>query len=254
MLRVDPIEKYLFLEGIFLRYGYDFRGYSEASMTRRLVQVLTKNKEQSLLTVLANALSSKDYFREILPLLTINTTEFFRDPLFFKAIRENVLPVLASYPSLRVWVAGCSTGEEVISVAILLQEAGLLNRSVIYATDINPLVLTQAKQGIFPIDSLKTFAKNYSIASGLHAPTQYYFADYGAAKFDPELLENVVFSEHNLVTDSGFVEAHLILCRNVMIYFSKATQNRVFQLFTESLIDKGFLERIFITLTGGISL
>lgn len=241
MKNVDPIESHLFLNGILLRYGYDFRSYSEASLHRRLSAILLKTNQESLLDVLKEALKSSDYFRNILPLLTIGTTEFFRDPSFFKSLKEEVLPVLASYPRLRIWIAGCSTGEELISLCILLKESNLLSRSTIYATDINPVVLAKAKSGIYPLEALKTFAKNYAQSGGEHIPTEYYSSDYGLVKFDQELLQNVVFSEHNLATDSAFTEAHLILCRNVIIYFNRELQNRVLNLFSASLIKKGFL-------------
>lgn len=240
-MKVDPIESHLFLSGILMRYGYDFRGYSEASLHRRMSAVLTKTGKESLLDVLKDILRSPEVFRSVLPLLTIGTTEFFRDPAFFKALKEEVFPVLASYPRLRIWIAGCSTGEEVISLSILLKEASLLGRSTIYATDINPVVLAKAKSGIYPLESLKTFAKNYAQAGGKHIPTEYYSSDYGLVKFNPELIRNVVFSEHNLATDSNFTEAHLILCRNVIIYFNKDLQGRVLGLFASSLIKKGFL-------------
>ena len=229
------------MEGLLMRYGYDFRSYSEVSINRRLLVILAKKNTNSLLDILREAIHSPEYFRSILPMLTINTTEFFRDPGFFRSLREEVFPVLASYARPRIWIAGCSTGEEVFSLCILLKEADLLGRSTIYATDISPEVIAKAKAGIYHLESLKTFAKNYSQASGLEAPASYYNSEYGLVKFDPELIKNVVFSEHNLVTDSNFTEAHLILCRNVLIYFNKDLQNRVLNLFSECLVTKGFL-------------
>lgn len=241
MTHIDPVERHLFLEGIFLRYGHDFRQYSGASLDRRLAAIMEAHKSSSLLKVLQDVLRSAESFRKILPLLTINTTEFFRDPLFFKALRETVLPVLKTYPSLRIWSAGCSTGEELVSLAILLEEANLLSRTTIYATDINPVVLKQARDGIYDAKSISSFNKNYVAASGLRTPSDYYSAEYGLVRFNPSLLQNVVFSEHNLATDSVFMEAHLILCRNVMIYFSKELQERVLKLFLETLVHRGFL-------------
>jgi chemotaxis protein methyltransferase CheR len=238
---IDPVQRHLFLEGIFLRYGYDFRQYSEASLNRRLGAILSARGEGNLIDILNTVLKSADAFHEVLPMLTINTTEFFRDPVFFRSLRENVLPVLKTYPSLRIWSAGCSTGEEVISLSILLSEAGLLERSVIYATDVSPAMIRRAKQGIFDFQAMQSFAKNYTLASGLKSPADYYTADYDLVKFDPKLLENVVFSPHNLATDEVFVEAHLILCRNVLIYFTRDLQNRVFRLFQRSLAMNGFL-------------
>lgn len=241
MIEIDPVERHLFLEGIFLRYGYDFRQYSEASLSRRLNDVLFRQNQTSLIEVLKGVLESPAFFREILPLLTIGTTEFFRDPLFFRSIRQLVFPLLRTYPTLKVWNAGCSTGEEVLSLAIALQEEGLYDRTTIYATDINPKVLKQAREGIYDLHALDTFTRNYTLAGGLRTPSEYYTADYGLVRFDPNLRRNVVYSEHNLVTDSVFCEAHLILCRNVIIYFNRELQQRVFRLFNESLAYRGFL-------------
>lgn len=241
VIEVDPVERHLFLEGVFLRYGYDFRQYSEASLTRRLSDILFRYNQISLIEILKQVLTSPDFFREILPYLTIGTTEFFRDPLFFRTLREQVFPILKTYPTVKIWNAGCSTGEEVLSMAIALKEEGLYDRSTIYATDINPKVLKQAREGIYDLHSLETFTKNYTIAGGKCSPSEYFTADYGLARFDPDLRRNVVFSEHNLVTDSVFCEAHLILCRNVIIYFNRELQQRVFRLFFNSLAYRGFL-------------
>jgi len=238
---IDPVERHLFLEGIFLKYGHDFRQYSGASLDRRLDSLLDRFSTESLLPVLHQVLESPAKFRDILPQLTVNTTEFFRDPFFFKALREKIFPVLKTYPSLRIWSAGCSSGEELVSLAILLEEEGLLSRSTIFATDINPEVLKKAREGIYDSKAIQSFNKNYATASGLTTPSDYYSAEYGLVKFKPELLQNVVFSEHNLATDSVFMEAHLILCRNVMIYFSKELQERVLKLFLDSLVTRGFL-------------
>lgn len=240
-MNIDPVERHLFLEGIFLRYGYDFRQYAEISLNRRLVGMLARKGSDSLLDVLKETLASPEFFRQVLAQLTINTTEFFRDPLFFKALRESVFPLLRTYPSLRIWIAGCSTGQEILSLAILLDEDGLLKRSTIYATDINSEAIKQAREGIYNIGAIQTFAKNYSMASGLKSPSDYYTADYDLIRFHRRLSENIVFSEHNLATDSAFTEAHLILCRNVLIYFSRALQDRALTLFTQSLVSRGFL-------------
>ena len=241
MIEIDPVERHLFLEGIFLRYGYDFRQYSEASLGRRLNDILFRSNQTSLLEILKRVLESPAFFREILPLLTIGTSEFFRDPLFFRAIRQHVFPILKTYPTLKIWTAGCSTGQEVMSIAIALQEEGLYDRTTIYATDINPQVLKQAREGIYDAHNFETFTRNYTLAGGVCSPSDYYTADYGLVRFDPNLRRNVVFSEHNLVTDSVFCEAHLILCRNVMIYFNRELQQRVFHLFNQSLAYRGFL-------------
>lgn len=241
MTSVDPIHRHLFIEGIFLKYGYDFRQYSEASLNRRLSTVMVKFKTENLLGVLQVVLGSPEAFREILPLMTVNTTDFFRDPKFFKSVRQTVVPLLKTYPSIRVWSAGCSTGEEIISLAILLEEEGLLGRTTIHATDISPKMIKRAKEGIYDLTALQNFAKNYTAAAGKRTPSEYYTADYGLVRFNPRLLEHVVFSEHNLVTDSAFMEAHFICCRNVLIYFNRELQDRVLGLFRTSLIHRGFL-------------
>lgn len=241
MIKIDNVERHLFFEGIFLKYGYDFRQYSEASLDRRLVNLLGEYQASNLLDLLKMALASPEGFQKILGSLTINTTEFFRDPILHKSLREHVFPLLKTYSKVTIWSAGCSTGEEVLSLAIALKEEGLDKRTTIYATDINPFVLKAAKTGIYPASCISSFNKNYSAAGGKGVPSQYYSAEYGLVRFDPELLERVVFSEHNLVTDSAFLEAHLILCRNVFIYFNRDLQHRVLDLFSRSLVHKGFL-------------
>ncbi len=241
MITIDPIEKLLFFEGIFLKYGYDFRQYADASLERRLSFILEKFKLESPLQLLKLALDSSDYYREILNNLTIHTSDFFRDPVFFRSLREHVLPTLKTYSKLNIWIAGCSTGEELISLTIMLREEGLHERSTIYATDINSHVLKIAEQGIYELPRLKNFNKNYVAAGGTQTPSQYYSAEYGRIRFDSTLFKNVVFSQHNLATDANFIEAHLILCRNVLIYFNSDLQNRVFRLFARSLAFRGFL-------------
>lgn len=241
MIRIDPIERHLFLEGIVMKYGYDFREYAEASLNRRLVNLLSRFRTESLLDILKSAVQDPAVFQQILPALTINTTEFFRDPHFFKALRSEVFPILKTYPKLSIWVAGCSTGEEVLSLSIALKEEGLLSRSTIHATDINPSVIKTAKEGIYPAASIQLFNRNYTQAGGTQSPSEYYATEYGLVRFHRDLFQNVVFSEHNLATDSVFTEAHLILCRNVLIYFTRELQNRAFDLFARSLVFKGFL-------------
>ena len=177
----------------------------------------------------------------MLPLFTIGTTEFFRDPEFFKSLRTKVLPVLHTYAHSRLWVCGCSSGEELYSLAILLREEGLSERTTIFATDVNPAALAAARDGIYSNETMQTFTKNYVAAGGKRSPSEYYTAQYGLARMDPALRDNVVFSPHNLVTDHVFTEAHLILCRNVLIYFNRDLQDRVFWLFHQSLALRGFL-------------
>jgi chemotaxis protein methyltransferase CheR len=240
-MTIDPIERHLFLEGVVLRYGYDFRHYAEASLDRRLEFVLDKTLKTSLLDVLKMCLESQQIFRQVLSYMTINTTEFFRDPQFFRALRESVFPLLKTHAKVVIWAAGCSTGEEVLSLAIALREEGLDARSTIYATDINPNVLATAKGGIYDARSISDFNKNYVASAGRERPSDYYTSEYGLVRFDRSLFENIAFLEHNLVTDEVFVEAHLILCRNVLIYFSKDLQDRVLSLFARSLGFKGIL-------------
>lgn len=191
--------------------------------------------------LLRRTMSDKTFFHQILPLFTVSTTEMFRDPEFFKMLREQVVPFLKTYPTLKIWVAGCSTGEEVYSLAILLKEEGLYDRSVIFATDINPQALKVAESGIYELSTIQTFSKNYTAAGGPRSPSEYYTADYGCARFDPSLRTQIVFSEHNLVTDNVFAEMHLVLCRNVLIYFRRPLQDHVLTLFAQSLTRRGFL-------------
>ena len=241
MKTIDPVERHLYLEGLLLRYGYDFRQYAEASLNRRLDNLMSRFQTDSLLDLLKMAVGSQEAFRKILPILTINTTEFFRDPPFFRSLREEVFPVLKTYPKITIWSAGCSSGEELISLAIALDEEGLLPRTTIHGTDISPDMIRIAKEGIYDASHIQLFNKNYVMAGGTKSPSEYYTTGYGLVRFDKRLLENIVVSEHNLVSDSVFLEAHLILCRNVLIYFTKDLQDRAFDLFARSLVFKGFL-------------
>ncbi|HEX7675792.1 MAG TPA: protein-glutamate O-methyltransferase CheR [Bdellovibrio sp.] len=237
----ESIAYKLLLDGIYQKYGYDFHGYAEGSFDRRIQQLLITYRMKDELDLLTRILREPDFFREIIPFLTISTTEMFRDPGFFVAFREKVVPMLRTYPALNFWIAGCSTGEEVYSLAILLKEEGLYDRSLIYATDINHSSLEKAKEGIYSIENVRSFTKNYTAAGGNASPSEYYTADYNFARFRSSLRDNVIFSDHNLVTDESFVESHVIFCRNVMIYFKKELQARVFDLFYKSLSDRGFL-------------
>jgi chemotaxis protein methyltransferase CheR len=241
MVKVDSVERHLFLEGILLKYGYDFRQYASAALDRRLAALLREQNQTSLLPILKNTLASESEFRKILPLLTINTTEFFRDPEFFISLKENVFSVMATYPSIKIWIAGSSTGEEAISLAILLKEADLYYKSTLYVSDINPNVLAAAQKAIYHPLAIQQFMKNYNLVSKTKSPSDYYTAEYGLVKFNPDILKNMIFLEHNLAVDNPFEEMHLILCRNVLIYFDRNLQNRAFDLFTRSLIYKGFL-------------
>ena len=237
----ESIEIQLFLEAIYLKYGYDFRNYSKASIKRRIEQRLGRSGLPNISTMQHKLLYDNKFFEAMFLDLSINVTEMFRDPLFYKALRKTVIPILRTYPYIKIWHAGCSTGEEVYSMAILLQEEGLLDKALIYATDVNEKVLKKAKEGIYPIDKIKEYTTNYQMSGGDASFADYYVAKYDAAIMDKSLKENVVFSQHNLVTDGVFGEMHLVICRNVLIYFNKELQNSVISLFNDSLIRKGLL-------------
>lgn len=231
----------LLLEAIFIKYGYDFRNYSKAHVKRRLLFRLSTSNLKSISEMQHKVLHEADFFEVILRDLSINVTEMFRDPGFYLALRKEVVPVLKTYPYIKVWHAGCSTGEEVYSFAVLLKEEGLYDRTQIYATDFNRNVLDIAKKGIYPIDRIKEFTANYQSAGGTQSFSDYYMANYDSVIYDQSLKKNMVFAEHNLVTDSVFAEVNLVICRNVLIYFNKELQNRVINLFYDSLINGGYL-------------
>lgn len=241
MTQAQEVEFKLLLEAIHLKYGYDFRGYAEASLARRFESLLSKFRLEGFADLMQRLLKEPDFFRTILPLMTVGTSEMFRDPHFFKAVREEVIPALKTFASLNIWIAGCSTGQEAYSVAIMLHEEGLLDRSVIFATDVNPAALKAAREGIFASDMIQLYTKNYVESGGQKAFSDYYTADYGYARMASHLKDNMVFSEHNLGTDGVFSEMHLVMCRNVLIYFDKDLQNRVLGLFRESLRFRGYL-------------
>ncbi|MEP6749265.1 MAG: protein-glutamate O-methyltransferase CheR [Bacteroidota bacterium] len=223
------------------RYGYDFTGYSGASLQRRLDLFFAKSRYISFAEFTKRILTDPAYFRQLVEAITVNVTEMFRDAGFYKTLREQILPVLATYPFLRIWHAGCSTGEEVYSMAILLQEAGLLHKSILYATDLNQAVIEKARMGIFPVHTMQQNSENYIRCGCKGDFSTYYMANYNNARFDPKLAEKMIFSSHNLVSDSSFNEFQLILCRNVLIYFDAGLQERVLQLFDRSLESLGFL-------------
>lgn len=222
-------------------HGYDFLEYSHASIKRRITRLYTLDNFVSFAEFRYTIKSDKQYFKRFLEEITVNVTEMFRDPTFYKSLRNDVLPVLGTYPFIRIWVAGCSTGEEAYSLAILLKELNLLQKSLIYATDINPSVLDKAKKGMFPLNYLKGYSENYVNSGGLKDFSSYYTANYSLAKFDESLSSKMIFSTHNLVSDHSFNEFQLILCRNVLIYFDKELQHKVFQLFDNSLEKLGYL-------------
>ena len=235
------IELRLLMEAIYLKYSYDFRDYTGASQKRRVLYALGQLGFANISALQERVLRDPALFAQLLQYLTIPVSEMFRDPAYFLALRRQVVPVLHTYPSLTVWVAGCSTGEEVFSLAILLREEGLLERTRIYATDINPASLEKARQGIFPLESIRSYTANYQRAGGQRAFSDYYTAAYEAARFDPSLCADVIFADHSLATDSVFAETHLVSCRNVLIYFNRQLQDRALGLFHESLCHRGFL-------------
>jgi len=237
----EKIEFDLLLQAIYQKYGYDFRDYAKASIRRRLRYRLSQSNLKTISEMQHELLNDKKFFDRLLLDLTINVTEMFRDPSFFKVLREIVISELKKQPFIKVWHAGCSSGEEIYSTAILLKENGMYESSLIYATDTNELVLDKAKSGIFPIEKMKDFTVNYRKAGGLASFADYYTARYDNAIMDNSLKKNIVFSNHNLVTDSVFGEMDLIMCRNVLIYFNRELQDRVFRLFRDSLRPGGFL-------------
>ena len=231
----------MLIEAVYLQYNYDFRDYTGASQKRRVLHALREMDCPTISALQAKVMHDPAAFSQLLQYLTIPVTEMFRDPSFYLSLREQVMPFLKTYPSLKIWVAGCSTGQEVYSMAIMLREEGLLERAIIYATDINPQSLETARRGVFPLEHMQLYTENYQAAGGKTAFSNYYTAAYGGARFDQSLVENVTFADHSLSTDSVFSETHLISCRNVMIYFNRKLQNRVFGLFHESLCHRGFL-------------
>jgi chemotaxis protein methyltransferase CheR len=237
----DELEMELLLEGIHRRYGFDFRGYATASLRRRVWRRATLEGLETVTALLDRVLHDPSVLDRLLADLSINVTEMFRDPGFHRALRERGMPLLRTYPFLRVWVAGCSTGEEVYSLAIALHEQGLLERSRLYATDMNEAALAQARAGAFPMERMRSYTDNYLRAGGARSLSEYYVARGPRAVFDAALARNVVFAQHNLVSDRSFNEFHLILCRNVMIYFGRELQGHVHQLFLDSLIPLGLL-------------
>jgi chemotaxis protein methyltransferase CheR len=238
---LEQIEIELLLEGIYRHYGFDFRAYAYASVRRRIWKRIEAEGLGTVSALQERVLHEPEMMEKLLLDLSINVTAMFRDPDIYIAFRKHVIPHLRTYPFIRIWHAGCATGEEVYSMAILLTEEGLYERSRIYATDINEVVLKRAKDGIFPLDRMQEYTENYISAGGTRAFSDYYIAKYDGALFSPTLTKNVVFSQHNLVTDHSFSEFNVILCRNVLIYFDKSLQARVLQLFYESLPMFGIL-------------
>jgi len=240
----DPdfdIELKLLLEGVYLKYQHDFRQYSVASLRRRMQLAMDRFGCATLSQLQDKVLHDPSVFPQMLRFFTVQVSEMFRDPSYFKAIREHIVPVLHTYPSFKIWIAGCSSGEEVWSMAILLDEEDLLDRSIIYATDINPEALKAAETGIYNLDRIAQYSANYLAAGGKSTLSDYYTANYDKAIFQKKLREKIVFADHSLSTDSVFSETHFISCRNVLIYFNNELQNKAIGLFHESLVHRGFL-------------
>ena len=237
----EKIEIDLLLEAIFKKYGYDFRHYSRASIERRVRQFLPKSGCQSIPEMIERLLRDEAFFTNMVRDFSITVTEMFRDPTVYASLRENVVPLLKTHPFIRIWHAGCATGEEAYSLAILLKETGLYDRATIFVTDFNDAALEKARNGVYTAEKIKEGTKNYLAAGGQHSFSDYYRARYDAVAVDSSLRKNMTFANYNLVTDGVFGEMHLILCRNVLIYFDRELQNRVFKLFSESLVHGGFL-------------
>lgn len=235
------VEVKLLLEAVYLRYQHDFRDYAVTSLRRRMRQAMARFGCERLAQLQDRLLREPALFDQMLQFFTVQLSEMFRDPAYFKALREHVLPVLRTYPSFKVWIAGCSSGEEVWSLAIVLAEEGLLDRAVLYATDINPQALRRAEAGMYPIDRVAQFSRNYQQAGGTGSLSDHYTAAYEGAVFDRRLKKQVVFADHSLATDSVFSEVHLVSCRNVLIYFNPRLQDRAVGLFRDALVHRGFL-------------
>jgi chemotaxis protein methyltransferase CheR len=238
---VERIELDLLLEAVYRRYGFDFREYAPASLRRRVARRMRLEGVTTVSALQDLILRDPDVMERLLLDLSINVTAMFRDPSFYTALRNRVLPELRTYPFTRIWVAGCSTGEEIYSLAILLEEEGLNDRTRIYGTDLNEAVLETARRGVFPIHKMQEYTQNYLRTGGTRAFSDYYVSAYDGASFDRSLVRNVVFAQHNLVSDRSFNEFQLIVCRNVMIYFDRSLQDRVHDLFYGSLVRLGIL-------------
>lgn len=235
------IEIRLMLEAVYLRWHHDFRDYAVTSLRRRMRAAMRHFKCERLSQLQDRVLHEPEVFAQMLQFFTVQMSDLFRDPPYFRALREEVVPHLATWPSVKLWVAGCSSGEEVWSLAILLHEEGLLDRSIIYATDINPEALHRAEEGVYALERMAQFSRNYLAAGGRGSLSDHYTSAYGGAKFDQALRRQVVFADHSLATDSVFSEVHLVSCRNVLIYFNTTLQDRAVGLFKDSLVHRGFL-------------
>jgi len=240
-INISELEISLLLEAIYQKYGYDFRQYSKAHILRRIRNRMAMSGLEDVSQIQSKVLKDETFAHDLLQDLSITVTEMFRDKDFYKSLRENVIPILKTYPFIKIWHAGCATGEEAYSMAIILQEEGLYDRATIYATDFNQHALNKAKEGIFSNALIKEYTLNYQLSGGKESFSGYYTSNYGNIIMNQSLKKNIVWANHNLVTDSVFAEVHLILCRNVLIYFDVDLQNKVQTLFYESLITGGIL-------------
>jgi len=238
---LQDIEIHLLLEALYLRYQHDFRAYAPASLRRRLMHGMQQLGFEALAALQHAVLRDPALLTQLLQVLTVQVSEMFRDPAHFRQLREAVVPELCTYPSLKVWVAGCSRGEEVWSLAILLHEEGLLERTILYATDIHPQALQAAEAGIFPLERVAGYSRNYLEAGGRGSLSDYYTSGYEGVIFDRALKRQMVFADHSLATDAVFSEVHLVSCRNVLIYFNRNLQDRAVGLFRDALVRRGFL-------------
>ena len=239
--KIENIEIELLLEAIFMRYGYDLRRYARASIRRRIVQFMQIADVPTISAMIPRLIHDEPFFEKLVIEFSITVTEMFRDPSMYLSLRQNVIPLLKSYPYIKIWHAGCATGEEAYSLAILMEEEGLGTRATFFATDFNDAALGKAKEGIFDLSNVQQYTKNYQQAGGKRSFSDYYHAHYGAMAIKNALKEKITFANHNLVTDQVFSETHLICCRNVLIYFNRELQERVLGLFYDSLVNGGYL-------------
>lgn len=238
---IQDIEIKLLLQAVYLKYGYDFSNYTKTHLKRRIINRLVLSELNTITEMQNKILWDKEFYSVFLQDLSINVTEMFRDPEFYLKFRKKIIPELSTYAHIKIWHAGCSSGEEVYSLAIILKEENILHKTQIYATDFNKRVLEQAKQGIYSKKEMELYSRNYIESGGKGLLSDYYTSKYGSVLFDKSLSKNIVFADHNLVTDGVFAEVHLVFCRNVLIYFDKTLQNRVLGLFTNSLTKRGIL-------------
>jgi chemotaxis protein methyltransferase CheR len=239
--RTEEIELRLLLEAIYLRFHHDFRHYSPASLKRRIHAALPRLGCATISGLQDKLLQDPSIFFHLLQYLTVQVSDMFRDPGYYRVLREHIVPILGTYPSLKIWIAGCSSGEELYSFAILLQEEGLLERTILYATDINPEALRKAELGVYPLERVTTFTENHRASGAKRSLSECYTARYDAAVFDRALRKNVVFSDHSLATDTVFGEMQLVSCRNVLIYFDRILQDRAVGVMRDSLCRRGFI-------------